>query len=451
MSASDINVALVLKAVDQTKQGIEKTKRNLEELQRKAEQTNRNLRQSFSKSITSIANVASSALNLYNAYDRLAAVQARLMSLEASRQSAQATVIRLQQKLNKLVAEGKQGTEEYVRVQKQLEAAQLRLQQYTLQLEDAQDEINKTYLQMGLSSVPLLTTALDKLSLASLTKAIPAIQGMGMAFKGLMVSMGPIGWTLLAITAAVAAFAVAWNQNWGGIREKTQAVLEWFKGIYEDYIKPALDAIIGGFEWFAGKIKWIWDHSLGWIIDKAKELYDRLVGHSIFPELYDKLLQETDKSLKEFTQLWENTKNQVYLIAGKILDISKHMTKEALYAIGSLSRRALLGVAKEVASFPGVSVVTPRGHIKSYEGHPDIASVIRSYERSIELTKQVFGWGEEHPAIQAYRREIAELKLAKQITQPIIINNTNYINSEVDTNRLSAKIASQVAAQTANL
>ena len=131
MSAAETKVAVVLEAIDKTRQGLEQARRNVQQFERQAEQANRNLRQTFRGTMVGIANVASSAMNLYNAYDRLGAVQARLMSLEASRQSAQATVIRLQQRLNKLVAEGKTGTEEYVRVQKQLEAAQLRLQQYT--------------------------------------------------------------------------------------------------------------------------------------------------------------------------------------------------------------------------------------------------------------------------------------------------------------------------------
>ncbi|OYT55916.1 MAG: hypothetical protein B6U77_00805, partial [Candidatus Hecatellales archaeon ex4484_218] len=81
MSFSDITVSMVLKAVDQTKQGISQTRKNLQDLEKQVEKTNINLKKTFKESALTIANIASSALNLYNAYDRLAAVQARLMSL----------------------------------------------------------------------------------------------------------------------------------------------------------------------------------------------------------------------------------------------------------------------------------------------------------------------------------------------------------------------------------
>ena len=435
MSVSETKVAVVLEAIDKTRQGLEQARRNVQQFERQAEQANRNLRQTFRGTMVGIANVASSAMNLYNAYDRLGAVQARLMSLEASRQSAQATVIRLQQRLNKLVAEGKTGTEEYVRVQKQLEAAQLRLQQYTLQLEDAQDEIQKTYIQMALSTVPILTATLDKLSLTTVAKAIPAIQGMGLAFKGLMVSMGPIGWTLLAVTTAVTAFSVAWINNWGGIREKTQAFLEWFRGIYESYIKPVLDAIVGGFGWLSEKVNMFWENSIGRIVRVSEWLYKTLVGGSIFPELMDRLKKTTLEGLNQTVLLWEKASNQIEALTGKIL------------ASMEVSKKAASTLAGEIAGFRGVSVVTPTGVVKGYGGYGSVEEVIASYERNIALTKKVFGWGEEHPAIKTYRHEIEVLKASR----PINIYNENHIYSNVDVERLSTKIASKVAAVTGGL
>ena len=440
MSAAETKVAVVLEAIDKTRQGLEQARKNVQQFEHQAEQANRNLRQTFRGAALGVANVASSAMNLYNAYDRLAAVQARLMSLEASRQSAQATVIRLQQRLNKLVAEGKQGTEEYVRVQKQLEAAQLRLQQYTLQqytlqLEDAQDEINKTYIQMALSTVPILTTALDKLSLTSITKAIPAVQGMGMAFKGLMVSMGPIGWVLLGITAAVTAFSVAWINNWGGIQEKTQAFLDWFKGIYEAYIKPVLDAIIGGFVWLSEKVGWLWENSIGRIVEAAEWLYKTLVGGSVFPELMDKISRVTFEGLNQTVSTWKTAVSQIEDLTSQILGSMR------------ISRVAATALAREIAGFRGVSVVTSTGVVKGYGGYSSVEEVIASYERSIALTKQVFGWSETHPAITAYRHEIELLKASR----PINIYNENHIYGEVDLDRMATKIASKIASETGGL
>ena len=145
MSNAPVDVAIVLKAVDQTRQGLEQARQNITRFESQVEKTSRVTREQFAKSAVAIANVTSSALNLYNAYDRLAAVQARLMSLEASLKSARAGYMRVQERLNKLKAQGKENTEAYARELERLEAYEIRIRQYTLQLQDAQDEINKTY------------------------------------------------------------------------------------------------------------------------------------------------------------------------------------------------------------------------------------------------------------------------------------------------------------------
>ena len=44
-------------------------------------------------------------------------------------------------------------------------------------------------------------------------------------------ALGPIGLAIMAIVVAVAVLAVAWKRDWGGIREKTKAFLEFFKGV----------------------------------------------------------------------------------------------------------------------------------------------------------------------------------------------------------------------------
>ncbi|RJX15266.1 hypothetical protein CW703_06910 [Candidatus Bathyarchaeota archaeon] len=263
-------VAVVIEGVDKTSKGLDQARKNIQRFEQQVEKTTQTLRQRFAGAATTIANVTSSALNLYNAYDRLAAVQARLMSLEASLKSARAGYMRVQQRLNKLIAEGKQGTEEYARELERLEAYEIRIRQYTLQLEDAQDEVAKTYMQMALSVVPLLTTTLTQLGTVGLTSVITGFKGAALAAKGMLISMGPIGWVLMGLTAAITVFAIAWQNNWGGIREKVQAFCNWFKTIYDTYIRPVFEAIGNGFRWLGEAIwnalNWIWEKLL-WFVE----------------------------------------------------------------------------------------------------------------------------------------------------------------------------------------
>jgi tape measure domain-containing protein len=51
-------------------------------------------------------------------------------------------------------------------------------------------------------------------------------------------SMAPITLAIAAIGAAVFVLSKAWNENWGGIQEKTRAVMEAIVGFYNEYIVP---------------------------------------------------------------------------------------------------------------------------------------------------------------------------------------------------------------------
>jgi len=74
-----------------------------------------------------------------------------------------------------------------------------------------------------------------------LTAALKGVGGVVPQIAGLIGAAGPLGLALVGITAAIAVFAVAWSQNWFGIRDKTKA---------------AIDAICGAFkalqDWLGG-------------------------------------------------------------------------------------------------------------------------------------------------------------------------------------------------------
>lgn len=73
--------------------------------------------------------------------------------------------------------------------------------------------------------LPALKTIAGVLGFAGIKTAAV---GAGVAIKGLLAAIGPVGWVILGIGAAVAVLSYAWYKNWGGIQEKTEAVIAWF-------------------------------------------------------------------------------------------------------------------------------------------------------------------------------------------------------------------------------
>lgn len=82
---------------------------------------------------------------------------------------------------------------------------------------------------------------LGKMALTLFSSVIPAIQGV-------FVAMGPVGWFLLILTAAVALFAVAWSKNMFNIRGVTEKVFNFVIGKFNaliDQVNALLELISG--------------------------------------------------------------------------------------------------------------------------------------------------------------------------------------------------------------
>ncbi len=87
--------------------------------------------------------------------------------------------------------------------------------------------------------------------------------------SGLVVAMGPIGWTISAVILAVGALAIAWSKDWGGIREKTaeatSGITTEFHNIMNGlsnlaqsgmtYAKQFGDGVVHGFQDVASRVK----------------------------------------------------------------------------------------------------------------------------------------------------------------------------------------------------
>lgn len=122
-------------------------------------------------------------------------------------------------------------------------------------------------------------------TIAKITSVIPALIGGLGAIKGAIIAMhvaiGPIGWAIEAIIAAIVLLYVAWTKNWGGIQEKTRAVVNFISKYFIKFVnfmsQKVLNPIITGFEWMANKILGVIGGMIGGMIDLISYLPNSLL------------------------------------------------------------------------------------------------------------------------------------------------------------------------------
>lgn len=142
--------------------------------------------------------------------------------------------------------------------------------------------------------------ALGALGLAVLVLG-PIIAGLAAAFSVLGIAIGVVGTILgtivailggpvtiaiIAIGLIVAALALAWKNNWGGIQEKTKAVVEFLKGVmnwikenFVTVILAAIDLLTGNWVGAFMRIKGSVDAVVGAIrglINIATEMFNKV-------------------------------------------------------------------------------------------------------------------------------------------------------------------------------
>ena len=122
-------------------------------------------------------------------------------------------------------------------------------------------------------------------TIAKITSVIPALIGGLGAIKGAIIAMhvaiGPIGWAIEAIIAAIVLLYIAWTKNWGGIQEKTRAVVNFISKYFIKFVnfmsQNVLNPIISGFEWMANKILGVVGDMIGGLIDLISYLPNSLL------------------------------------------------------------------------------------------------------------------------------------------------------------------------------
>lgn len=110
-------------------------------------------------------------------------------------------------------------------------------------------------------------------SMKSLIGVIPAM------IKGLIalhVAIGPIGWAIEAIIAGIVLLYFAWTKNWGGIQEKTRAVVNTITKYFIKFVnfmtQNVINPIITAYETFYNTIL----KGVGWLVEKIIGLFAKL-------------------------------------------------------------------------------------------------------------------------------------------------------------------------------
>ena len=79
---------------------------------------------------------------------------------------------------------------------------------------------------------------------SAITTLIPIITGAGAAVSGVVAILGgPFTLIIGAVIALVAGFALAWKNNWFGIRDTTAVVVDALKAFWNDKLLPALKSV----------------------------------------------------------------------------------------------------------------------------------------------------------------------------------------------------------------
>lgn len=127
--------------------------------------------------------------------------------------------------------------------------------------------------------------------LPSLISLLPLL---GAAFH---LALGPVGLITLAITAVTAGIILlykAWTENWGGIQEKTRAVVNTITGYFIKFVnfmtQNILNPIISGYEMFYGTIL----KGIGWLVEKIIGLFAKL------PDFILKAFGTSREAVEEF-------------------------------------------------------------------------------------------------------------------------------------------------------
>ena len=113
-----------------------------------------------------------------------------------------------------------------------------------------------------------------KAALIAIGVALGGLLIVGAISAAITVALNPIVLVFAAIGAAAALLKTAWDNNWGGIQEKTRAVIDFLR----PFIEGAIAAIKANIEAFLTGVKAFWDAHGEAIVDTAKKAWELIKG-----------------------------------------------------------------------------------------------------------------------------------------------------------------------------
>ena len=153
--------------------------------------------------------------------------------------------------------------------------------------------------------------------------AMTAIRGVAAAFGLLNLALGPIGWLILGIGAAIAAFVVAYETNFGGFRDFVDGIVSWFM----TNVVPAIQGFITAVGSFVSGVV----TAVTGFVNTVITTFNNVVAwFQNLPANIGKFIDEVVKNIQGFVD------TVFKAIAAFLTDLSQHWSYYLGYIIGTI-------------------------------------------------------------------------------------------------------------------
>lgn len=276
-----------------------------------------------------------------------------------------------------------------------------------------------------------------------------AIGGMGTAITaagGIVTTIiavlgGPLTIALAAVALAAGAFALAWETNFGGIREKTAAVVDWWTA-------TAWPALVAGFNTVVehvGLLKAAWDRdfeSVRGFIQTMQEKWDTAVAaigiaidlvKTYVSDMKTEIGNRIDEAVAFFTELPGRVTDAVSGLAGDLLQMGKDAIQGFIDGLKSINVGSILGgilQAGIAAAKAAIQSHSPSRLTQKELGEPIMDGVIKGVD------------GRKAPYAQALKLAVLDpvIALAKGLKVPVD-EATAHLDKLIGTVEKGAKVA----------
>jgi len=173
-------------------------------------------------------------------------------------------------------------------------------------------------------------------AITGLTMNLPALGGALKSLGGILVGLGPAGWAIGAAIAGVTALYIAYQTNFMGMRDivdKAVADIQNMLSGLADAAQNTWKSITSAFTDFGNSI-----------VEGATDLYNMLVGGSIWTDMMEEMINETDRSLGQIAESFNKLTPQVSMDLTKAageLKTPAPMLKTPVTMLGEAAGRSI--------------------------------------------------------------------------------------------------------------